>query len=229
MQEVLGCFQERLAYSEEPMEDLAGEKEMNALAQLLAQSDEPMKKKKCPRCSEVKSLADFTKDRRRKNGVGGWCKKCFNKDITRRRNTERGYLKMRYYCIKGREFTKHKWSRKSKCFFTFDELHAAWEKHKSIYGMKSAWGPGINHLEQHLPVTMIQHGKGQIGKVGGIKGSKLIKSNLSIDRLDSNRDYTLQNIIFIRSDENDRKKDTSYEDCKIQIRLHEERFKNEME
>ena len=95
--------------------------------------------------------------------------------------------------------------------------------------MKSAWGPGINHLEQHLPMTMIQHGKGQIGKVGGIKGSKLIKSNLSIDRLDSNRDYTLQNIIFIRSDENLRKKDTSYKDCKIQIRLHEERFKNEME
>jgi hypothetical protein len=28
MQKVLGCFQERLAYSEEPMEDLAGEKEM---------------------------------------------------------------------------------------------------------------------------------------------------------------------------------------------------------
>ena len=28
MQKVLGCFQERLAYSEEPMEDLAGEREM---------------------------------------------------------------------------------------------------------------------------------------------------------------------------------------------------------
>ena len=28
MQEILGCFQERLAYSEEPMEDISGEKEM---------------------------------------------------------------------------------------------------------------------------------------------------------------------------------------------------------
>jgi len=27
MQKVLGCFQERLAYSEEPMENIAGEKE----------------------------------------------------------------------------------------------------------------------------------------------------------------------------------------------------------
>ena len=221
MQEVLGCFQERLENSEEPLEDLAGEKEMNALAQLLAQSDEPMKKKKCPRCSEVKSLADFTKDRRRKNGVGGWCKKCFNKDITRRRNTERGYLKMRYYCIKGREFTKYKWSRKSKCFFTFDELHAAWEKHKSIYGMKSAWGPGPDHLEQHLPITRIYRNGGAV--------YHRTHSNISVDRLDPNRDYTLQNIIFIRGDENSRKKDTSYEDCKIQVRLHEERFKNEIQ
>jgi predicted RNA-binding Zn-ribbon protein involved in translation (DUF1610 family) len=197
---------------------------MNALTQLLAQSDETAKTKKCPKCGEVKSLADFVKDRGRKNGAGGWCKKCFNKDTTRMRNTEKGYLKMRYYSMKGREFTEYKWSRKSKCSFTFDEFLAAWEKHKSIYGMKSAWGPGIDHLEQHLPLTMIQHGKGQIGKIGGIKGSKRMGSNLSIDRLDSNRDYTIQNLIFIRSDENTRKKDTTYEDCKIQIRLHEERF-----
>ena len=49
-------------------------------------------------------------------------------------------------------------------------------------------------------------------------------SNLSADRLDSDQDYTLQNLIFIRNDENSRKKNTTYEDCKIQIRLHEERF-----
>ena len=28
MQKVLGCFQERLAYSEKPMEDIAGEEEI---------------------------------------------------------------------------------------------------------------------------------------------------------------------------------------------------------
>ena len=111
-----------------------------------------------------------------------------------------------------------------KCHFTFDEFVAAWEKHKSIYGMKSAWGPGINNLEKHLPITMIIKGEGQVGKKGCLKGSKRIPSNLSIDRLDSGRDYTLQNIIFIRDDENKRKNSSSYEDCKIQIRLHEERF-----
>ena len=92
---------------------------------------------------------------------------------------------------------------------------AAWEKHKSIYGMKSAWGPGVHNLEQHKPITMICSGKGE---------AKRIESNLSIDRLDSSKDYMVQNIIFIRVDENSRKKDTSYKDCKIHIKLHEERF-----
>ncbi len=35
MQEVLGCFQERLAYSEEPMEDIAGEKEIKMTSKIL--------------------------------------------------------------------------------------------------------------------------------------------------------------------------------------------------
>ena len=185
-------------------------------------------KKKCTKCGEVKPLTLFAKDKRNKNGLHSWCKKCFNEGITKRRNTEIGYLKMRYSGAKSRESLEDRWRRKSKCHLTFDELFTAWENHKSVYGMKSAWGPGPDHLEQHLPITMIQEGKGQEGKKGIVKGSKRIPSNLSIDRLDSNLDYTLQNLIFIRSDENSRKKNTTYEDCKIQIKLHEERFKNEI-
>ena len=183
-------------------------------------------KKKCPKCGEVKFFKDFTKNKSKKNGVGSHCRKCFNEKTTKRRNTERGYLKMRYDSMNGSESRISRYGRRSKCHCTFYEFLAAFEKHKSIYGMRSAWGPGVNHLEQHLPLTMIQEGNGQIGKKGGIKGSKLKRSNLSVDRLDSNRDYTLQNIIFIRADENARKNNSSYEDCKIQIRLHEERFIN---
>jgi hypothetical protein len=177
--------------------------------------------KKCPRCGEVKSLTNFPKDKYKKSGYHSYCKNCVNEGITRYRNTERGYLKMRYDSMNCDD-------RKSKRLLTFDEFLAAWEKHKSIYGMKSAWGPGVDYLDQHLPITMIQKGNGQIGKVGSLKGAKLIGSNLSVDRLDPNLDYTIQNIIFIRTDENSRKKHTTYEDCKIQIRLHEERFKNEI-
>ena len=175
-------------------------------------------KKKCPKCGEVKSLTNFAKNKNYKDGHSYWCKKCKNGEVTQYRNTEKGYLKHKYNNM-NRNFKTHK-GRYNKRHFTFDELLAAWEKHKSIYGMKSAWGPGIDHLEQHLPITIITPGT---TRVSGKKVPR-VYSNLSADRLDSSKDYTIQNLIFIRNDENRRKNNTSYEDCKIQIRLHEERF-----
>ena len=186
--------------------------------------------KKCSKCGEVKPSTLFNKDKSRKDNLTYWCRKCKKNGQHEYRNTENGYLRERYYSMSTKELSKNKWSRKSKCLFTFDEFLTAFEKHKSIYGMRSAWGPGPDRLEEHLPITMIQEGNGKIGTRGGcIKGSKRILSNLSVDRLDTNLDYTLQNIIFIRLDENARKKNTTYEDCKIHIRLYEERFRNEME
>ena len=178
-----------------------------------------MKTKKCTNCGEVKSLEDFQKGKKNKDGLHSWCKKCKNEDINKYRNTEEGFLKMRYSSILGRCSLDNR-----KCHFSYNEFITAFEKHKSIYGMRSAWGPGPDQLDQHLPITMINEGNGQVGKPGSIIGAKRIVSNLSIDRLDSNRDYTLQNLIFIRIDENARKHKSSYEDCKIHMRLHEERF-----
>jgi len=175
-------------------------------------------KKKCITCGEVKPLTDFSKNKNKKYGVQTYCKSCFSKKDVEYKSTELGYLKDRYRNIGMK--------RGPKCCFTFDEFFAAWKKHKSTYEMKSAWGPGIDHLEQHLPITMIHKGEGQVGKRGCLKGAKRTGSNLSADRLDSSKPYTIQNLIFIRNDENGRKKDTSYEDCKIQMRLHEERFIN---
>ena len=179
-------------------------------------------KKKCLQCGEVKPLTLFYTDKRRKkDGHHPWCKKCFNEATTKRLNTERGFLKNRYDSLNGEQ---RKRKSGAECFFTFDEFLAAFEKHKSIYGMRSAWGPGPDRLEEHLPMTTTQEGKGQLGKKGALKGSKRTASNLSVDRLDPNLDYTLQNIIFIRNDENRRKADSSYSDCKIQMSLHKQRF-----
>ena len=173
--------------------------------------------KKCSKCGEVKSVQDFAKDTAKKDGYNYCCRPCKNKLDTTYRNTEFGYLKSRYHKMRRKE-------RKYKRLLTFEEFLTAWEKHKSIYGMRSAWGFGPHNLEQHKPMTRIWLGKGR-----NMKGSKITGSNLSADRLDSNKDYTPHNIIFIRTDENARKKNTSYEDCKIHIKLYEERFKNEME
>ena len=43
MQEVLGFFQERLAYSEEPMENIAGEKEMTVIIKYPVATKERLK------------------------------------------------------------------------------------------------------------------------------------------------------------------------------------------
>ena len=180
--------------------------------------------KKCTRCGEVKPSTLFSKDKSKKDNHTLWCKKCIKNGQHEYRNTENGYLREIYYSISTKELSKHRYGRRSKCHFTFVEFLAAFEKHKSIYGMRSAWGPGPDRLEEHLPITMIREGKGQLGKRGAIKGSKRTASNLSVDRLDTNLDYTLQNIIFIRYDENRRKSDSSYSDCKIQMSLHEQRF-----
>ena len=176
-------------------------------------------KKKCPKCKNIKSSEDFAKRSLSKDGLQCWCDDCVKEYHKEIQNTEIGFLRKKYDDIKSRCRLENR-----KCYFTVDEFLTSFEKHKSIYGMKSAWGPGVDHLEQHLPITTIHEGKGQIGQKGAAKGSKRITSNLSTDRLDSNRDYTLQNLMFIRFDENARKSSSSYEDCKIHIRLHEERF-----
>jgi len=211
VQKILGRVERRLAYSQKPLENSAGEKEVNGLAQ----SDKPVGTKKCTTCGEVKSLTDYYEEKRRKTPRSA-CKDCFYKKAVEYVNTERGYLNIKYQMMT-RKRTDLEKRRTNKRFFTFDELLAAWEKHKSIYGMRSAWGPGPDHLEQHLPITMVFPKNSD-------KKAKRIRSNLSIDRLDNNLDYTIQNIIFIRGDENVRKRDTTYNDCLFQIRLHEERF-----
>ena len=218
MQKVLGCFQERLAYSKKPMENLAGEKEVNSLTQLLAQSDKPVETRKCISCGEVKPLADFYH-----RYIDGYvrneckiCKQARNRQNNKKRwNTEIGFLDWKYRGIKHRE--KENTNVNRRCYFTFEEFCEAFEKHKEKLGMRSAWGP------HHLPMTMTYLGR------RGKKAHKRIKSNMSPDRLDSSKPYTIQNLIFIRNDENSRKKNTTYEDCVAQIKLHEERFKNEME
>ena len=176
-------------------------------------------KKKCSKCKNIKSLEDFPFRKVNKDSHNSWCKKCGNEWRTEYRNTEIGFLKMRYDAILTRCLLNNR-----KCHFTFDEFLTAFKKHKSIYGMRSAWGPGPDQLDQHLPMKMVHDGNGQVGLKGAAKGTKRIPSNLSVDKLDPKMDYTIQNLIFIRFDENARKHSTSYEDCKIQIRLHEERF-----
>ena len=181
-----------------------------------------MMRKKCTQCGKVKFLKNYfkAKDKRWKKAYyRSECKDCSSAMSTKYRSTEKGYLRHRYHNM-NRNYQINKRGRRNKCYLTLNEFIAAFQKHKNIYGMRSAWGPGPKHLDDHLPITMITPGTRRR------KGKKTprIMSNLSADRLDSDQDYTLQNLIFIRNDENLRKNRSTYEDCKIQIRLYEERF-----
>ena len=189
--------------------------------------------KKCSKCGEVKSIDDFHKSKIYKDGHKSQCAICLNeysrkhrannqekyREYERKnRSKERGFLKKQFRSILRRAGVKK--DEKHQCYFTYEEFDNAFQKHKERHGMKSAWGP------PHLEITTIHQlieGAGHGCKNRGLKQIHS-KSNLSADRLDSSKPYTIQNLIFIRADENNRKKDTSYEDCKIQMRLHEERF-----
>jgi len=190
-------------------------------------------KKKCNGCGEVKLYKFFYKDKSKKDGYGSQCKECKDQQINKVFNSEIGFLKGRYHNIiishRNPQAIAKGGGHQHRCYFNFKEFCKAFEKHTKKHGMigtqyRSAWGP------HHLPMTMIHQGKNKPitgdgnRKSGRKKGQKSIESNLSCDRLDSSKPYTIQNLIFIRTDENKRKKDTSYEDCLAQIKLYEERF-----
>jgi len=166
-------------------------------------------KKKCSKCGELRSLKYFYYELGKPRNDCSLCKIVSTK---KRFNTKIGFLQYLYTGIKSRG-KKHA-DINHQCYFTFKEFCEAFEKHEKKYGMNSAWGP------HYLPMTMIYQGR--TGK--SQKGLKNLGSNMSPDRLDSSKPYTIQNLIFIRSDENKRKKDSTYEDCIAHIKLHEERF-----
>jgi len=186
-------------------------------------------KKKCNECGEIKSSKNFYKRKTVKSGLESWCSTCKVKAVTKYKNTEEGFLKMRFSAIACRFKRRDRATQQiHKCYFTFKQFNTAWQKHKKKYGMRSHWGPPVpplSNLKYHLPLTMIYGGmKNSLGKRGPMKNRKVVPSNLSPDRLDPGRPYTIQNLIFLRSDENDRKKHTTYNDSLVQKRLYEERF-----
>ena len=188
-------------------------------------------KKKCRICGEVKILhKDFYANREHKLGYEKKCKECSikirkehmsnpeTKEKARQQarkyhSTTHGFLKRSFHNINYRFTTTGQ--LKHKCFFNLQELKEAFDRHKAEWGMRSSWEP------DHLPITTIVQDNNSNSKGARLSNTS---SNLSVDRLDPERPYTIQNIIFIRGDENSRKKDTTYEDCKAQIKLHEERF-----
>ena len=128
--------------------------------------------------------------------------------------TEHGYMTDKWNSIKGRS---RKYNKKGRTALpveiTKEEFFELWEKHKKRYG---GWfcaytGKQMTHIRSTNPAELSSR-KSKKNKV---------KSNLSIDRIDSDKGYTKDNIVFCTWDFNDRKGNISLEDIRCILNLLE--------
>ena len=139
---------------------------------------------------------------------------CYDKYM----ETEHGYMTDKWNNIKGR-------SRDTRrppipVEVTKEEFFELWEKHKKRYGgwVCAYTGKQMTHIRSINPTG-----------VSSRKSKKIqVKSNMSIDRIDSDKGYTKDNIVFCTWDFNDRKGNISLEDIRCILNLLESK-KHEVE
>tara|TARA_Y100000361_G_C11054280_1_gene286996 strand:+ start:66 stop:716 length:651 start_codon:yes stop_codon:yes gene_type:complete len=127
-------------------------------------------------------------------------------------NNEKNFLSSRYSVLANRKKNAKKSKKEYDCFFTLEEFLEHWERHKRKYG-----GPICAITGETM--TMI----GLNDKSEKYKRNWL---NVSVDRLDTERPYTLQNIIFVTWKANKAKNDLSIKNMRAILDLYEERFEN---
>ena len=144
--------------------------------------------------SEEKKLENFEKARKRLN------------------DSETTFMKSRFDRIANQEkHSKTKLDNKIyKCCFSFEEFLKAWEVHKLQH-------KGIFCAITGEPMTMI-------GLNDKNKKYQRNWSNVSVDRIDSDKPYTIQNIIFVKWEVNRSKQDLSIKHMKKFISIYEDRF-----
>ena len=140
--------------------------------------------------------------------------KIFEKAKKRLNDNEFIFMKSRFDRIANQEkHSKSKYNNKIyKCCFSFEEFLKTWEAHKIDHG-------GIFCAVTGEPMTMI-------GLNNKNEKYKRNWSNVSVDRIDSSKPYTIQNIIFIKWDVNRSKGDLSIKHMKKILNLYNKRFFN---
>jgi hypothetical protein len=175
----------------------------------------------CTQCKIEKPFTEFPKDKHTKNGIRTYCRKCYNITTNKARlknkelytervfkycNSEIGYLKNKL----SQTFSKQ--NQKRTGFSTSNKQEI--EKHYYEYVKKN----GKNCYYCFEPFTFIAK-KTEVGVGRYIKRTKRINlKNLSFDRLDNNKPYNIDNIIFCCQNCNISKNDVS---IKLIKRLYE--------
>jgi hypothetical protein len=161
--------------------------------------------KKCTKCLEIQPLSNFSKNGK-KFGIRSNCKKCDYNRKNKFLSTERGFLEAIYRNMINRKEASDNGSNRGKVYaveFTFEELINKWNDHKLKYGQNCIYtGEPIFH----------ERNKNQI------RGNQI-----SIDRLDNNKPYILDNIVFCSSRANWIKGQITIDMCKKVLEIYNEK------
>jgi len=145
---------------------------------------------------ERRKLMKRESDRKYRLRHKEWYKEYF----MRRHNTEKGYFRDQWSKIINKKQNKHGHN-----FKNFDDFFQCWLDQKAIHGMT-------------CPATGVK-----MTRIRG-NGYKQTPTNISRDRILSNKGYPRQNLIFTTWRYNKSKNDLSPEDAKAFLRIVKERY-----
>jgi len=203
VQEVLGCFQERLAYREEPMEDLTSEREIKmgwnkkGLYSALRKKGKTVRKfptgkdpekkrlfgetRYCPHCEAWKDTYEF--DWKREGKPGNYtriklqvkCARCRRKQQIKKYSSDpHSFVFRRIQLILQPSASRKNGRRKSK--LTIEEFMNEWMQQFNRLGLRC---PKTRQLMTYT------------------KGSGEVLTNISVDRINSTGDYEKGNVQFV--------------------------------
>ena len=184
------------------------------LNNLLTNLDLP---KQCTTCKTIyENIKDnFFKVKKHRDGYSYICKKCKKQKDIKYARTEIGYLTVCYSTIRNRHNNpRYKNSSeaekdKHRCYVTKKEFFELWEEHKKKFGYRCRL-TGVKMVLQRAEDAKKRKFTGY-------------SNGMSVDRLDSTKGYTKDNIIFITNEANKIKSGVTKDMCIRILKLYEEK------
>jgi len=167
--------------------------------------------KQCTSCKKILTIDNFTKNLKEKDKLRTNCKLCSKLRNFKYSNTEHGYMTNLFRYLRLRELQKRfkhsseEERAKRRCYVTKEQFFTLWEEHKKRYGYTCA-----------LTRQTI------FFKTSTNSDSK-VNNGISVDRLNPNIGYTLENIIFVANRTNQMKCNVTKELCIGILKAYEER------
>jgi len=167
--------------------------------------------KQCTSCKKILTIDNFTKNSTKKDKLRANCKLCSKLRNFKYSNTEHGYMTNLFRYLRRRELQKRfkhsseEEKAKRRCYVTKEQFFTLWEEHKKRYGYTCA-----------LTRQTI------FFKTSTNSDSK-VNNGISVDRLDPNIGYTLENIVFVANRTNQMKCNVTKELCIGILKAYEER------